>query len=385
MPPPYGLPAYGQQPVMQSEQRPPSQVARPSRLELQANGLDGEVTFPPPIARVAVSCCFLVQSAVIIAILLQLPVALPIYVLAAPIAITCLMFLVGVALLFTAKKSKIVFHHAKQCMVVYDVYAVPCRGDVVVGSPPFADLGPMTVYGLRALTTGTMRSLTVMLSWGAVQIPLVQLRGPAMGMESTIQLEWATYFADLEAGSKPEAAAWEPYVAQASQPRDPYAQPAPAQYDNYSGTLTQPQHGHGQESPPAPLGRQQQQPAQQPATGMSYSQLHQRRGAHTAAPVTYNEERMQQMAAASAAAPASAGEPAAAEASERGASSAAEPTQPAAAAEHVPEGGDWVLDAESGYYWSEAEQYYTDPTNGHYYDPQTGQWWDPVSGEWYEA
>jgi hypothetical protein len=47
-----------------------------------------------------------------------------------------------------------------------------------------------------------------------------------------------------------------------------------------------------------------------------------------------------------------------------------------------PVGGDWVLDEESGYYWSDREYLYYDAPSGTYYDPNSNMWFDPVTQQW---
>ena len=44
---------------------------------------------------------------------------------------------------------------------------------------------------------------------------------------------------------------------------------------------------------------------------------------------------------------------------------------------------DWVLDEDSGLWWSDTAQYYLHVESGHFYDPSTGWWCDP-DGNWYE-
>jgi hypothetical protein len=48
-----------------------------------------------------------------------------------------------------------------------------------------------------------------------------------------------------------------------------------------------------------------------------------------------------------------------------------------------PAGGDWVHDAASGLWWSDAEQLYLDTVTYQYYDPHSGNWYDPESQQWY--
>lgn len=46
---------------------------------------------------------------------------------------------------------------------------------------------------------------------------------------------------------------------------------------------------------------------------------------------------------------------------------------------------DWVLDADTGYMWSETQQMYFDEDSGHYFNPDYNQWYNPDTEEWYEA
>lgn len=47
-----------------------------------------------------------------------------------------------------------------------------------------------------------------------------------------------------------------------------------------------------------------------------------------------------------------------------------------------PEQGDWILDRESGLYWSHDEQLWFDDTTGFFIDPVTGQSYDPTTQRW---
>jgi len=45
----------------------------------------------------------------------------------------------------------------------------------------------------------------------------------------------------------------------------------------------------------------------------------------------------------------------------------------------------WVMDEQSGLYWSDQQQLYLDPASNQYYDPASEKWYNPETGEWYTA